>query len=331
MAGKERNQALDGMKGLLVYGMIYTHVLQFFGPRDLVETVITDFFNLITFSGFLFCFGYSNQLAYYAKPFRSVVRRMAATALKTLAAFYISGIWFRVFVDGRELRWVVIKPILLLEDIPGWSEFLITFTLISMLGIVCFPLFQRMTERKWVFWIICALLLLTAFIPYEHVTVTQLGLLIGTTQFSSFPAVQYLPYYLIGTYFAKHQLGCRPLYLIGSFIATGVFIGSWIAGGLVLPQRFPPSLPWIAGAAGFLYLYFIGSNVLTKYTRRISWLTVPGTHVLFFLLISNIVIFSLDGSRHGMVLSAWEGLWFTAILCAVIFYFLSIVTRGGRV
>jgi hypothetical protein len=43
--------------------------------------------NLITFSGFVFSFGYVSQLAYYAKPFRQAAPRMALAAVKTLLAF----------------------------------------------------------------------------------------------------------------------------------------------------------------------------------------------------------------------------------------------------
>lgn len=104
---RKRERAIDMFKGLLVLGMVYCHTLQFFSDMQLYPNgqPFVDIINLITFSGFVFSFGYVSQLAYYSKPFRHAAPRMLVAAVKTLAAFYVSGMAFRVFIDGREASW----------------------------------------------------------------------------------------------------------------------------------------------------------------------------------------------------------------------------------
>jgi len=265
-----RDPAVDAMKGLLVFGMVYAHVLQFFSPMDVypASRIVSEYANAITFSGFVFCFGYVNRLAYFSKPFGSVYRRMLATAGKTLIAFYISGVAYRVFVDGAELGRDTVLPVVLLLDIPGWSEFLASFAMLSLLGIALFPLFRGITERPGAFWAVNAALLLTTCFPYERVHFAPLGLLVGTADSASFPVVQYLPYYLTGMYFARHGIRWKLSYFIVASAATGVFLAHWLAFGQGLPQRFPPSIGWIVGPALILYGYCLICRYGIRYVGR---------------------------------------------------------------
>jgi len=132
----KRDYSIDYFKGLLVIGMVYTHVLQFFSNNELFPSVvyITQYFNLITFAGFVFSFGYVCQLAYYRKDLRQVFMSMLITGLKILIAFYISGVSFQVFVGDQSLNMKTILPVILLQVIPGWSEFLVSFALIILIG-----------------------------------------------------------------------------------------------------------------------------------------------------------------------------------------------------
>ncbi|MBB6692153.1 DUF1624 domain-containing protein [Cohnella xylanilytica] len=60
LAAKPRERAIDLFKGLLVIGMVYCHTLQFFSDPQAYPNGqrIIDLVNLITFSGFVFAFGY---------------------------------------------------------------------------------------------------------------------------------------------------------------------------------------------------------------------------------------------------------------------------------
>ncbi|WP_204497795.1 acyltransferase family protein [Aquibacillus albus] len=332
MISIKRDHSVDYFKGLLVIGMVYTHVLQFFSDVSLFPSIhySTQFFNLITFSGFVFCFGYVCQLAYYSKPFSMVYKKMFLTGLKTLLAFYISGLAFQVFVGNQPLNIETIMPIVLLQVIPGWSEFLVSFSLIILIGLGLFPILVWISNRPITFWVITLLLLATTWIDYSQITSTYMGLLIGTAHFPTFPVLQYLPFYLIGIYFAKYQIGLKWKYLLVSSLGTILFIYYLVTTDSQLPGRFPPSIYWIVGPTFFLYIYYIFSKWLDRFGKGIGIFKVMGENVLFYLLISNVFIFSLDSALSLYVVGPWTGLFFTICLLLVITYFINIMTVRVR-
>lgn len=99
--------------------------------------------------------------------------------------------------------------------------------------------------------------------PYDKITIYQIGLLIGSTQFQSFPILQYMPYFLIGIYFAKFNINFDNKILIGSLIGTLVFFCYYCIFKSI-PERFPPSFPWTVSGMFFLYTYYLFSKFLWK-------------------------------------------------------------------
>ena len=100
--GKARDLSLDYFKGFLTIGMILAHIVQFF-PGGRALSYGSDLIDLTAFSGFLFAFGYVCFLAYMGggrEPcaFR---KRMLRGFLKTLLAFYVSGIACTVLAEGN--------------------------------------------------------------------------------------------------------------------------------------------------------------------------------------------------------------------------------------
>nr|WP_145158608.1 acyltransferase [Paenibacillus terrae] len=328
---KRRERAIDLFKGLLIVGMVYCHTLQFFSDPVVYPSISRwiDFFNLITFSGFVFSFGYVSQLAYYSKPFRSACPRMLTAALKTLLAFYVSGTAFRVFHDGAPLQWDTIRPIMLLKDIPGWSEFLVSFTYLMILGLVLFVPLRWLSGRKWLGFLAAGLLLAGTLFPYGAVHVPQLGLLVGTRDFASFPPVQYFPYYLLGILFAKYRIRFDWLVLAGSVLATGLFAANWRYAG-ELPSRFPPSLFWIIGAAIILYGYYLLARVLERIPYAFGFLESMGRNVLLYLVLSNLLIFTVKSSRPDLLVGSGGGLLYAAGWLAVCGFCSWIVTKRTR-
>lgn len=322
-----RDYSADYFKGLLVIGMVYAHVLQFFSDDTIFSTVysITQFFNLITFSGFVFCFGYVCQLAYYSKPFKKVYRKMLFTGIKVLVAFYISGLAFQVFVGNQPLKMDTIMSIVLLQIIPGWSEFLVSFALFILIGLALFRCFVWLSDHPYIFWTVTLLLLATTWINYSQIDATYLGLLVGTTHFPTFPVLQYMPFYLLGIYFAKYRIGFQMKYFFISIIGTGLFIYYLFTNDSHLPERFPPSIFWIVGSTFFLYIYYVISKLLAKYGKGLRLLQIMGKNVLFYLLISNVLIFSLASKLHLFIVGPWKGLLFTISLLVVITYFVTLI------
>ncbi|MBD8068664.1 acyltransferase family protein [Bacillus sp. PS06] len=324
---KVRDHSIDYFKGLLVIGMVYTHALQFFSDPSMFPSIhiSTEFFNLITFSGFVFCFGYVNQLAYYSKPFSLVGKKMFFTGLKTIVAFYISGLAFQVFIGRLPLTFETVMPIVLLQVIPGWSEFLVSFTLIIFIGLVFFPIFIWLSRRPKAILGFSLLLLVTTFINYSQVESTYLGILIGTDLFPTFPVIQYMPYYLIGMYFGKFQIGFQWRYVFASSLGTIIFIVYLAVYKGQLPGRFPPSIFWIVGPSFFLYIYYLVSRLLNRWGIGAGFLKIMGENVLFYLIISNVIIFSLASVLESFIIGPWRGLFFTIFLLFVITYFIMIL------
>jgi hypothetical protein len=322
---KERDDSIDIFKGLLVIGMVYCHILQFFSDPQVFTGAqrVIDVVNIVTFTGFVFSFGYVSQLAYYNKPFKVVYGRMLSTALKTLVAFYISGTYYRLFLDRKPLTWSTVKPILILQDIPGWSEFLISFSLIMLVGLVLFKPLTWLVERKFTFWVVVVLLLITTYLPYDKVTINQLGLLIGTRKFASFPVLQYFPYYLIGMYAARYKLFWNWKFFLGSLVSSGTFV-AYVLVKHGVPERFPPSIYWILSSSFLIYVYFLVAKMLATRLRYTNFLLVLGQNVLLYLLLSNIMIFTLKHNQEQLLLSTLEGFWFDIGILLLISFFIRI-------
>ncbi len=321
-----RSSALDVFKGLLLFGMILAHIIQILEiTNNSLLNAVSKYINLISFSGFLFAFGYGNYFAYFSKDFRSCKLRMLNTSFKILIAFYISGIAFRTLFEKKAIHLLDILKIILLIDIPGYSEFLASFAVITLLAIILFKPIQIIIEDKKYFLLTNILLLLTTYIPYQWININQIGLLIGTNKFYCFPVIQYSPFYLVGIYFARHKIKYSKITLILSSVFTLSFI-LYLIYHHKLPNRFPPSLFWIIGSCFFLYIYFIASNLLSSKLKKIEFLEKPGRNVLFYLLSSNIFIFAIH-NIYGKMYLGINVITLTGVILFVIDYLQNITRK----
>ena len=328
----ERDTKIDIFKGLLVLGMIYCHVLQFFCDSEVYPSagIITSFINIVTFPGFVFCFGYSTRIAYLSRELKEVYLRILNSAFKTLAAFYISGISFRVFVDGRPFNFDTAVKVITLSDIPGWSEFLVSFSLFTLLAAVLFRPLKLLLENRLLFWTVFVLLFFTTLIPYQMINTPQLGLLVGTTRFASFPVLQYMPFYLLGMYFQRHKPGFDLGILAGAIVLTAAAAVNMALHGGELPGRFPPTVFWLFLSMLPLHLYYTASVHLDKVQRVSGYFQPIGRSTLMFLLLSNILIFALDGSGSVTALNTLESLLLGVLLISIIAYFVHITGNNRQ-
>jgi hypothetical protein len=138
--------------------------------------------------------------------------------------------------------------------------------------------------------------------------------LIGTTRFASFPLIPYLPWFLVGiavgrvgasvvgplirpsgTFSHEGRRGWRPGFLFGLWLLSGAATG-WLVWSLwqtgQLPGRFPPTVLWIVGPALVLMGYVAVAQALGR-LRLPDWVSLPGRHVLSYLLVSNLTIFAV--------------------------------------
>lgn len=331
-----RVRRIDILKGILTLQMILAHCIQFYVDlgRNPVALHISDYINLTTFSGFLFCFGYASHLAYFRKEWKEAAGRIFKNALRLLAAFYISSFCYVVFVEKIPLRLDLALEILLLKRLAGWSEFLFGFALVMLLAGILFPLHQE--KCKWGLPVMAALSILTClvlqpgtgrFIAVDKGSGASFaGSLAGGIEGAYFPVIPYGIYFLAGIWFARKQAGFRKIIFalacVGTLWHTIDYL--WISGGQ--PSRFPLSFSFLAGAALFVYLYYLLAAALENKAQKlcVRYLTGVGKNSLFYLLLSNLIIFAVTASKFyrkeinysiGLFLVILSVIWYLQGIC----------------
>lgn len=300
-----RDRSVDLQRGILVILMLYAHILQFFGDAQLFPqtNLWVNGISLLAFPTFVFCFGRTVAMAYLKKPFRQALPRMGRTLLRCLAAFYVSGAAYRVLRERKPLGAGTLRNILLLSDIPGWSEFLIAFALLMLSAILLFPLLRQLARRRWLWMPLSLPCALCCFLPYDRVTLPQLALLIGGKNLVTYPIVQYFPFFLAGVAYAdasfRERLGMGGAAL--AFSAAGLV--RYVRHGL--PERFPPHWAWIVLPCFAIALLTALCHGLCrlpgeKYWLPVEWLRRMLSHFggasLYYLAGSNLVLFTLAGA-----------------------------------
>ncbi len=348
-----RDRSIDVGRGLLVLAMVYCHVLQFFADTQLFPLAarLIDAVNLLAFPSFVFFFGRTVALAYLKKPYLRALPGMLRTFGRTLCAFYLSGIGYRVLRENRAFSAGTVRRVLLLSDIPGWSEFLISFALFMLLTIVLFAGLRSLAGRPLLALFAGAACVACCLIPYERVTSTQAALFIGGTQFSFFPVVQYAPYFLAGIVYTSGSRAVRVALLAvsGAASAAGAAL-AYLMGGL--PARFPPHWAWILLPA-------LGTSALCALAYGLCALRVPvlsraldvirdtlsgvGSRSLYYLVSSNLVLFAMAGrgiapqlSRKSVIpftlpiQSPLGALCWTAVLLLSLSFVAALAGRGAK-
>lgn len=247
MPSKSRFIQIDYMKGILNIGMIFAHTVQFFSKKNDFY-LISELMNLVCFSGFLFCFGFVSWSSYFSKsniPYRSHITVM----LKCYLAYVISGVSYCILVSKELLNSTLVYKVISLENVPGYSEFLIAFVLFALLGLLFSGFIKLLTKSTVLILITSIACLLINLILTDIKLDSRLELFIGGRGRSYFPVLQYLPLHLLGIYFSRHSikpsnaLNCLALVIISIFLYFEI--------ARIAIVRFPPSVAWIF----FSYIY----------------------------------------------------------------------------
>ena len=330
---KPRQTSIDYMKGALVIGMVLAHALQLLSKPTGIFWLFSTIINLITFSGFFFCFGYVFFLSYLTKPFADVKVKMAKTAIKSLLTYYLSGFSAYLLLSPRFLGKpypITLDEILQLitfSKVAWFSEFLLTFFLITGLVLIFFEGFKHLANSPLAMLYLGFVCLLTSLVlPADLIVPQPMSLLIGTKNYFIFPVVQYLPIFLIGIYFSKYQVSWSRAVLALSLSGTGLFIGYYV-WNRAMPAEFLPSFYWLVGSYGLLYGYYIAAKWLEHRPIPIKWLLSIGRNTLFYLIISNFILFSL--SNHIQTKPEIAFLVGTSTLLIISFLF-SLLTQSPK-
>jgi hypothetical protein len=245
-----------------------------------------------------------------------------------LVATYLSSIAFLTWVDNRALRYALLFEVFTLKRLFGWSEFLASFAMLYALLAVGRPVFVWVASR---WWSLTAALLGSALstLIVNNNNLPALATLVGTEEFASFPLLPYAGWLFVGIALGRGGGRIRIWHGLVSLAATnGYFAFLWVTGEG--PERFPPSVLWIVGAALPLTAYMAWLRWLVYRIRVPDWLLLPGRHSLSLLLFSNLAIFYVRGAYTLPVSNL--GVWFTSTLVLVIVpsAFWAMLTRAKR-
>jgi uncharacterized membrane protein len=295
-----RSEAIDIMKGILVIGMLYSHVTVFYGTTSFGATILKTSVNAVSFSGFLFCFGYAFYAAYLQREHAKTRRKIFLGSLHMYGAFVLSSYTYSMFRD-KVYGWERFFDILTLHYIPLYCEFLLTFGLLYLISPFllrayrwCTATFGRLVGTS----LLC--LIPTFFpLPYPH---TVLGILWGVHGVSLFPLLPYVPFFLGGIAVARGMAINRWHIWLFCFAATGLAIGYGLQTQSI-PGRFPPTIWWLMGPALPISIYLSLSQRLAASRNLITaWFANIGANVLFYLVMSNIALFAFTRAKYGFSL-----------------------------
>lgn len=324
-----RNIEIDLMKGSLTLGMIFGHSIQFLNEKSFVMTGLSQLIDLASFSGFLFCFGYANWAAYLSKP-TLPWPRILQTAFKCYVAFVISGLCYRLLVDKYPADLKTLCNVLFLNDIPGYSEFLISFSLITLFAALLAPALRFFCASAGATLALSVVFGLTTFLPHEIIYPPQIGLFLGGTGFSYFPVLQYFPLFLGGVFFARQRIQFNAKWLAFGLGGTACFVLLTLTKHE--PSRFPPSVLWIVCSMGIVSLYGVLARGIASRMCGfpLKYLNAVGNNVLFYLLISNLVFFTVHDLGIVHTLSAEKTIGFDLVLLLVLLFFQFIIIDLAR-
>ena len=279
-----RDDSLDMMKGCLTVLMVLSH-LTYVVPFDGIGK-FNAYVNLTTFSGFMFCFGYVCWKAYIENEREDVVRRLLKGACKCVCAFYICGLGY--YMRGTMLEW---GGVILLQKIPTLTEFLLSFFLMYLMILILRRQLKKLSLTGGVVISVISWVFLSVF-PFEIIINPVMGSIIGTTTYCSFPLMAYISYFLTGCLLAKYRVVFNRWLLLLTCIFTGIFFFFYRVNG-ILPGRFPPTVYWILGGSLFIYGYYCIFKLISRKGKKVKILVYVGKHTLVFLVVSNLLIFSL--------------------------------------
>ncbi len=295
---------LDFFKGILVFIMVLAHCIQFFGDESKpIQGAVSKLANLTTFSGFFFAFGAANAVAYLRKPAKQACYKIAMSFWRYLFAYYVSAFAFSIYVGGSFLLPRTIHNIINLRVLMGYSEFLLAFAAMQLVVLVLFPLWRRMKQRHYA--LLAIISILGTLFPYRQNEEPVIGLFLGSEKFYSFPVLPYLLYFIAGMWYFNYvrdfSAGKKRMIAAGT-VFLSIPCGLYIVNHQDLPERFPPGLLFLFGAAFVILLYTCLCRKLEQLCghsgilRRVLLpLQIMGENSLLFLLLSNMVIFALKG------------------------------------
>ncbi|MBU0976258.1 MAG: acyltransferase family protein [Patescibacteria group bacterium] len=274
--GKHRIVALDILRGVAVFLMVLAHTISFIykGNSETLE-LLKNVGNTVCFTTFLFTSGVSSYLAYIRIPENSWNRKRKSLSKRLLAL--ILGYYLVAFVSRIDSIGSVqdVIRILILRDVPGYTEFLIPFVVFGILILFGRSFIKRISSS------VSTTLVLSVFFFVLGSTIYDLNtggllkpyisILAGADGLYRFPLFQYFPVYLIGLNFGSRlksnggNIKIMALrYIPAQLISMFVFFLPWEIPHINTFNRWPPSIFFISVGLLFSLLTLVFTEIIHK-------------------------------------------------------------------
>lgn len=321
---KQHNLDIDVLKALLIIGMVLAHAIVILGDKN-VRSISQDFkvtIFLVSYSGFLFCFGYTTWLSYFSKE--TSFKRILTSVVRIVIAYYISAYIYTLFVD-RAYGNADLFNVLIITKLVLYSEFLFGFALTLLAGYLLRKPIGFILERPKLFYISIGILLLTTFIPSQWVQSAWVSMFIGSPEdvTTSFPLLQYFAIYLLGMYYARYNI--KPNLLIGLAGIAAYYLYSRYGGSVT---RYPPNFAWVTISFFYVITWYSIAKFIGRWKVVHLFLVPMGINSLFYMVMSNVMIFAFRGAMPklgGAMSLKTTGIVSIAII--VLIYYLTTIVR----
>ena len=135
----------------------------------------------------------------------------------------------------------------------GYSEFLASFFLVSLITSFMRPLVFRFCDNAYLILVSILVSFGLGLLNLSPPEIPMIGALVGSHDYATFPLAQYLPWFLIGVRYGREKV--RISWAIwATAISAALAFASYVVLYGETPTRFPPDPLWIAGPAFFLLI-----------------------------------------------------------------------------
>ena len=270
----KRTSCIDELRGVAVLTMLSAHILFFLGgplagktPSIYILELI-NFGNTISYTTFLFCFGYALSASLLSKEFsKKILYSVAKRSLSIIFVYYVIAFYSHPL---STLTYSEVISIISLTKLAPFAEFLLPFAFYPIIFAafhVAFPRFFRgLFSANAHFVVSLALLLISSYIvslgiSSEGCARWLLRMLVGESQFINFPLIPYLPILCLGIAYQNQirmqtkiqsekfilmtSFACASLVLLVRY-SFNLFHGVIDINFINVSRRFPPTLLFLS-------------------------------------------------------------------------------------
>lgn len=352
LSKKQRFPVLDKIRGLAVLMMFLSHSIDFFYNGNSMQVELIRWFTAtVAFTTFIYVSGASNYIANLTHAGESNIwqRKKLHILIKTgqlLFVYYFVAIFLNFLEQGTfstEKFLGNIGSILIFRLIPTYTEFLITFLILSLSLVLFGRVFKFILKNSFV----VILVGINAYIIGMLLHQLDLGadfnhyksLFVGHGHGYQFPVFQYFPIYLFGMKFGQELQNVTKklkfswvlqLLLICFLTLFFTITKTWqpvIGEGYIFLQRWPPSLSFLFIGVVFVQLliiiYKLTNSLRSKGSEKTSLIEFIGKNPLDFYVLHILLLElykSFIGTKTGNVILVILGFVSVTFIVSLLVY-----------